>query len=433
MINHMTYQEAVDYLYNATPQFQQIGAAAYKPGLDTVRALSRLNGDSHAMYPTIHVAGTNGKGSTAHTIAAVLQAAGYRVGLFTSPHLVDFRERIRVNGEKIPQAEVTAWLEKYIAASPSLSPSFFELTTVLAFDWFAKAGVDVAVIEVGLGGRLDSTNIITPVLSVITNISFDHTAQLGNTLSAIASEKAGIIKHGIPAILGEGDIPEVRDTIAAKAREVGAPFTVASDQPAFSKVVRSSETVTYLDTPFGPRITAQLSGECQTRNAATIFTALLQLRQAGFDIPDDAVARGFAEVCSLTGLAGRWMRLVGSPVTIADTGHNVGGWQYLADSLSAWPAGKVRCILGFVNDKDINSILTLLPRDAVYYFTRASVPRALDPQLLLDAARCHGIDGTIYPDVAVAIAAARADAATDDLIFIGGSTFIVADALASLP
>lgn len=429
----MTYQEAVQYLYNATPQFQQIGAAAYKPGLDTVRTLSRLNGDTHTAYPTIHIAGTNGKGSTAHTIAAVLQSAGYRVGLFTSPHLIDFRERIRVNGEKIPEAEVIAWLEKYLAADFGISPSFFELTTVMAFDWFAKAGVDIAVIEVGLGGRLDSTNIITPVLSVITNISFDHTAQLGNTLTAIATEKAGIIKPGIPVVLGEGDIPQVREVFVQRAAELGVPLHIASDHIPFSGVTRTPATVTYHDTPFGPSIEAELTGDCQTRNAATILTALLQLRKAGFTIPDDAVIRGFATVCELTGLAGRWMHIADAPLTIADTGHNVGGWQYLAPALSSWTAGKVRCILGFVNDKDISSILSLLPRDAVYYFTRASVPRALDPDTLQQIAASHGIHGDVSPDVTTALTAARAEASPSDLIFIGGSTFIVADALPLFP
>ena len=429
----MTYQEAVQYLYNATPQFQQIGAAAYKPGLDTVRTLSRLNGDTHTAYPTIHIAGTNGKGSTAHTIAAVLQSAGYRVGLFTSPHLIDFRERIRVNGEKIPEAEVIAWLEKYLAADFGISPSFFELTTVMAFDWFAKAGVDIAVIEVGLGGRLDSTNIITPVLSVITNISFDHTAQLGNTLTAIATEKAGIIKPGIPVVLGEGDIPQVREVFVQRAAERGVPLHIASDHIPFSGVTRTPATVTYHETPFGPSIETELTGDCQTRNAATILTALLQLRRAGFTIPDDAVLRGFATVCELTGLAGRWMHIADAPLTIADTGHNVGGWQYLAPALSSWTAGKVRCILGFVNDKDISSILSLLPRDAVYYFTRASVPRALDPDTLQQIAASHGIHGDVYPDVTTALTAARTEASPSDLIFIGGSTFIVADALPLFP
>lgn len=430
----MTYKEAVEYLYNATPQFQQIGAAAYKPGLDTVRRLSRLNGESHKKYPTIHIAGTNGKGSTAHTIAAVMQSAGYRVGLFTSPHLIDFRERIRVNGDMIPESEVVLRLEKYLrdTAENSISPSFFELTTVMAFDWFAKAGVDIAVIEVGLGGRLDSTNIITPVLSVITNISFDHTAQLGNTLSAIASEKAGIIKPGIPVVLGEGDIPEVREVIVDKANEAAAPVFIASDNIPFDKAVRSLEETTYIGTPFGNTVKAALSGHCQTRNAATIFTALLQLRKAGYNITDEAVARGFARVCDMTGLAGRWMRLSDSPLTIADTGHNIGGWQYLAPALESWQHGKLRCILGFVNDKDISSILSLLPRDAVYYFTRASVPRALDPETLQCIAAGNGIDGTIWPDVASAITAARADASPRDLIFIGGSTFVVADAIDSL-
>lgn len=412
----MTYNQAVEYLYNATPQFQQIGAAAYKPGLGNVIALSAMNGDSHRSFRSVHVAGTNGKGSTAHTLAAVLQSAGYRVGLFTSPHLVDFRERIRVNGEKIPQDEVVAWLERYLAAEPDIAPSFFELTTVMAFDWFAKSKVDIAVVEVGLGGRLDSTNIINPILSVITNISFDHTAQLGNTLASIASEKAGIIKPGVPVVLGEGDIPEVRDVVIEKARKESAPLYIASDDIPFSHFERQADHITYFDTPFGARLDAALSGDCQTRNAATILAALLRLRQIGLHIPDSAVAGGMANVCELTGLAGRWMKLADAPLTIADTGHNIGGWQYLATTLAAWQKGQVRCVLGFVNDKDINSILSLIPGNVHCYFTRASVPRALDPVELLAIARSHGLDGPVFDDVASAVRAARDQASPDDLV-----------------
>lgn len=430
----MTYQEAIDYLYNATPQFQQIGAAAYKPGLDTVTRLSDLYGNPHRKYPVIHVGGTNGKGSTAHTLAAVLQSAGYKVGLFTSPHLVDFRERIRIDGHMMPREDVVSWLDDYLAHDTGLQPSFFELTTIMAMDWFAKSNVDVAVIEVGLGGRLDSTNIVTPVLSVITNISFDHMAQLGDTLPAIASEKAGIIKPGIPVVIGESaQLPEVRQVFLDRARDVGAPIVLADDLPLFSSVDKDSDglSLIYSDTPFGSSLRSCLTGDCQPHNALTIMHSLLQLRQLGFNIPDSSVAEGFSNVTSLTGLMGRWMRLAENPTVIADTGHNEGGWRHLAPRLTEIAScTRLRMVIGFVNDKDINHILCLMPKDAEYFFTQASVPRALPSLSLMERAQQEGLKGNAYPSVAEAIEAAKDGAEPDSVIFVGGSTFVVADALA---
>ena len=425
----MTYDQAIDFLYTQLPMFQRVGAPAYKPGLDTSIALAATFGNPQDSYKTIHVGGTNGKGSTAHTLAAILQAAGYRTGLYTSPHLVDFRERIRVDGKMMPREEVTGFVERYMKLGFDKSPSFFELTMVMAFEYFAKAKVDVAVIEVGLGGRLDSTNIISPCLSVITNISKDHTQFLGDTLPAIASEKAGIIKPGVPVVIGESE-GDVREVFAVKAESVGAPVRYADDETPYSAAVAVDGDILYRDTPFGD-ITGALSGECQPKNAATIMVAVDELRKAGWHIDDRDVRKGFAEVCSMTGLMGRWMRIGEAPFTVCDTGHNTGGWQYLARQLDASPGVK-HVVIGFVNDKDVTSILKMLPADARYYFTRASIARALDEKVLAENAGALGLKGTAYPAVGEAYAAARSAASPSDTIFIGGSTFVVADLLTML-
>lgn len=431
----MTYDETIEFLYSQTPQFQQIGAAAYKPGLGTVIALSEKFGNPHRRLRCIHVGGTNGKGSTAHSLASVLQAAGFKVGLFTSPHLLDFRERIRINGNMIPREEVTEFVERCRECDAlAAKPSFFELTTVMAFDWFAREKVDVAVIEVGLGGRLDSTNIITPELSVLTNISLDHVAQLGDTLPQIASEKAGIIKPGVPAVIGEAD-GRVREVFERKAAEVGAPVRFACDGGIFEP----GGEPRLADTPRGERLTAdtrtfgpvefELTGDCQQRNLATIICALEQLTDR-FTVTPVSVCTGLATVNESTGLAGRWMTLSQTPLTICDTGHNIGGWEWLGPRLASHK-GKLIMVIGFVNDKDTSHILPLMPRDAEYIFTRASVPRALPAEELAIRAESAGLRGHTAPDVETALVMAReaAGAETDAMIFVGGSTFIVADAL----
>lgn len=431
----MTYDETIEFLYSQTPQFQQIGAAAYKPGLGTVIALSEKFGNPHRRLRCIHVGGTNGKGSTAHSLASVLQAAGFKVGLFTSPHLLDFRERIRINGNMIPREEVTGFVERCRECDAlAAKPSFFELTTVMAFDWFAREKVDVAVIEVGLGGRLDSTNIITPELSVITNISLDHVAQLGDTLPQIASEKAGIIKPGVPAVVGEAD-GNVREVFERKAAEVGAPVRFACDGGIFEP----GGEPRLADTPRGERLTAdtrtfgpvefELTGDCQQRNLATIICALEQLTDR-FTVTPVSVCTGLATVNESTGLAGRWMTLSQTPLTICDTGHNIGGWEWLGPRLASHK-GKLIMVIGFVSDKDTSHILPLMPRDAEYIFTRASVPRALPAEELARRAQSAGLRGRTAPDVATALIMAREVAGDepDAMIFVGGSTFIVADAL----
>ena len=408
------------------PMFQRIGASAYKPGLDTSLTLDAAFGNSHRKYRTIHVGGTNGKGSTSHSLAAVLQKSGYKVGLYTSPHLVDFRERIRVNGEMIPQDDVIDFVERYQAMNLGVTPSFFELTMVMAFEYFAKAGVDVAVIEVGLGGRLDSTNIITPELCVITNISFDHMQFLGNTLTSIASEKAGIIKHDIPVVIGESE-GDVRKVFADKANEVGAPIRYADDECPYGDVSEVPEGLKYEDTPFGD-IISDLSGACQPHNMATILTAIDWLRRMGWSLPDEAIRDGLKDVCGITGLMGRWMKLGDAPLRVCDTGHNTGGWQYIARQLETVPGVK-HIVIGFVNDKDVTHILEMMPRDARYYFTRASVARALPAENLLEQAKKIGLRGEAYNSVSDAYKAACNDASDFDTVFVGGSTFIVADLL----
>lgn len=424
----MTYEETLDFLYSRLPMFQRIGSAAYKVGLDTSLALSQMYGDPHRAYRTIHVAGTNGKGSTSHTLAAILQQSGYKVGLYTSPHLVDFRERIRVNGEKISRDYVIGFVQKYLGQNAQLTPSFFELTMMMAFDYFRAEKVDVAVIEVGLGGRLDSTNIISPDLSIITNISFDHTQFLGNTLPKIASEKAGIIKPKTPVVIGsaEGDVKEV---FVQKAQKENAEIIFAQGT---YECQRDAEGRWQVNTPEFGTITAELQGECQAENCLTIINAVKQLLGLGYTITPEAVREGFAHVCSLTGLMGRWMKIGQKPLRICDTGHNVGGIAHIVEQLQKERTGVLRVIIGFVNDKDVTHILEMMPKDAVYYFTQAQLPRALDARKVKEQASRFGLQGDTYASVPEAYKAATEQATEDDFIYIGGSTFIVADLLAGI-
>ena len=421
------YNDAIEFLYTSMPMFQRVGASAYKPGLDTVKLLDEAFGNPHLKYKTIHIAGTNGKGSTAHTIAAILQSAGYRVGLYTSPHLVDFRERIRVNGAMISHEVVVNFVNRYRAMSLDCHPSFFELTMTMAFEYFANEKVDIAVIETGLGGRLDSTNIITPILSIITNISFDHTAFLGNTLTAIAAEKAGIIKPSIPVVIGEAQ-GEVREVFQQKADEQNSPIYFAEDVARFDTIEPLQDGLLYKNTPYGD-IIGELMGDCQPKNAATILTALPLLAECGIKVSAQSVKDGFAHVGSLTGLMGRWMTLHRNPHVVCDTGHNVGGWEYLSCRLKSID-GTLHMIIGFVNDKDVSHILEMMPKTAKYYFTNASIERAMPVNQLAEIATKCGLVGFQYPSVEDAYKAALANATPTDTIFIGGSTFIVADLLA---
>lgn len=421
----MNYNETLDFLYNKTPMFQSIGAGAYKPGLNNVLAIAALYDNPHKKIKTIHVGGTNGKGSVAHTLAAILQAAGYRTGLFTSPHLVDFRERIRIDGEMIPEDEVTGFVERFIAlGGESLQPSFFELTTVMALDYFARKDVDIAVMEVGLGGRLDCTNIITPELSIITNISFDHTALLGNTLTQIATEKAGIIKPHVPVVIGESD-GAVREVFAAKADATASPIYFADDSKHVDIVRREPDDIIYRIDGQG-ELSAQLTGDCQPKNTATIICAVERLKGLGYTLPFSAVAEGFGHVCQMTGLMGRWMKLSDKPVIICDTGHNPGGWTYLSQRLDTF-GDKLHIVIGFVSDKDVSAILSMMPRKAHYHFVSPSVKRGMDSFVLAAHATEAGLTGTASPTLGMGIEIALSAMEEGDTLFVGGSTFVVAD------
>ncbi|MCH5179303.1 MAG: bifunctional folylpolyglutamate synthase/dihydrofolate synthase [Prevotellaceae bacterium] len=428
----MDYRETVEYLYRCVPMFQNIGAQGYKEGLSNTLALDEHLGHPHRSYRTIHVGGTNGKGSCSHTIAAILQSAGYKVGLYTSPHLVSFRERIRVNGEMVSEDYIVRFVEEHRSFFEPLQLSFFELTTAMAFKYFELQQVDIAVVEVGLGGRLDCTNIITPTLSVITNISFDHTQFLGNTLAAIAAEKAGIIKSGIPVVVGESN-DETKPVFVAKVEEVNTTIIFAEENAEVLKTEHDFEnaTVQYSTKNFG-KIQGELTGLCQEKNANTILHAIMQLRQANLNIYDDDVRRGFANVCEMTGLMGRWQLLQDNPRAVCDTGHNEGGFRYIVRQLEQQDCKRLHIVFGMVNDKDISAVLSMLPENAVYYFAKANVHRALDENDLRQRAMHYGLEGNAYPTVIKAYEAALRNAEPDDFIFVGGSSYVVADLLAHL-
>lgn len=425
------YRRVVDELDNGYAAFHKVGAKAYDPGLGTTRTLASRLGNPQDAFRCIHVGGTNGKGSTAHTLAAILGEAGYKVGLYTSPHILDFRERIRVDGKMIEKEAVIDFMERFRELKGAIVPSYFELLTLMAFDYFVRCKVDVAVIEVGLGGRLDSTNIIHPELSIITNISLDHTALLGNTEEAIAAEKAGIIKPGVPAVIGRAE-GAVRKVFADKAMQEGAPIYFAGDYEMFTSAVSDGTHIVYESTEWGI-IYGELCGDCQIENTATIMTAVDVLQNESFHIPAEAVRRGFENVCELTGLMGRWMHLAHRPEIICDTGHNIGGWRYLGPALRELAAkGTLHVVLGFVSDKDVDSIMAELPREASYYFATPGVDRAREASSTAAVAAAHGIKGCAFPSVKEALENALSATSPDDTVFIGGSTFVVADALSAL-
>lgn len=408
--------------------YQRIGKAAYKADLNNTLALDAHFDHPHRMYATIHVAGTNGKGSVSHMLASVLQESGYTVGLYTSPHLSDFRERIRVNGDMIPENYVTEFVEKNRDYFTRLQPSFFEMTVAMALHYFADRKVDIAVIETGLGGRLDSTNIITPLLSVITNISRDHTALLGNTPEAIASEKAGIIKAGIPVVIGTRQ-PESAPVFEATAASQNAPLLFASDH---WKIVPANVPGTFdalkNDEPRFKNLQPDLLGDYQRFNLATVLESISVLRQQkALTLPTEAIYRGIARVTANTGLLGRWQVISRSPYTVLDTAHNEAGLRCTMAQVARTPHKRLHIVLGVVNDKEIDHILPLFPTDATYYFTQASIPRALDAGLLATKAHTAGLRGEVYATVPEAYAAACAAADPEDLIYVGGSTFVVGD------
>lgn len=422
----MNYQETIDYLFNVTPLFQNIGRDAYKEGLDNTIILDNHFNNPHKKFRTIHIAGTNGKGSCSHTIAAILQSAGYKTGLYTSPHLIDFSERIKVNGEPIEKEFVIDFVKQNKDFFEPLHPSFFELTTAMAFLYFAEKKVDVAVIEVGLGGRLDCTNIITPDLSIITNISFDHTQFLGNTLKDIAKEKAGIIKEKKPVIIGEYT-PETKTVFEDKAKSTNSDIIFAEDNKLINGYKQTENGLLLYKSDKIKDLYGELNGLYQVKNTNTILNAVYKLIGLGYNIDETNIKNGFRNVCHLTGLMGRWQKLEENPTIICDTGHNIGGMKYIVEQLSRMKYDKLHIIIGMVNDKDINGVISLLPKNAKYYFTQASVKRALPAEQVKKIANNHGLKGEAYSSVEKALTIAKNNAKENDLIFIGGSTFIVAD------
>ena len=425
----MTYDQTIKYLYDRLPVFHQIGGAAYKPGLDNSIQLMNALDNPQNNYRTIHIAGTNGKGSVSHMLAAVLQSSGYKVGLYTSPHLVDFRERIRVNGEMIHQQYVVDFVEKHKSLFDRIEPSFFEATMAMAFDYFNDSDIDVAVIEVGLGGRLDSTNIINPELSVITNISFDHMGFLGDTLEKIAFEKAGIIKRNTPVVIGEA-LPETTPVFELKVMKEDSPICYAEKyiQVTFKKYENGCMVV---ETSDNKNYQIGLTGFYQLKNIATTLTAIDQLNELDFTIPNKAIAKGLKEVTEITGLQGRWQILGHDPLVIADTGHNVAGFQYIVEQIKAQKCKTLRIVIGMVNDKDIRGVLALLPVKAQYYFTQAAIERALPAIDLKEKGEMYHLKGMAYSSVKQAVKAALNEADQKDFIFIGGSNFVVGEALSN--
>lgn len=429
----MNYNQTIQFLYSQLPAYHRIGKAAYKNDLDNSLALDEYFGRPHTRYQTIHIAGTNGKGSVSHMIASVLMEAGYKTGLYTSPHLKDFRERIKINGKMIAKSDVISFMNRHSSFLLSLKPSFFEMAVAMAFDYFAVNSVDIAVIETGLGGRLDSTNIIIPVLSIITNVGHDHMDLLGDSLEKIAYEKAGIIKNLVPVIIGETQA-ESADIFIERAKDKESEILFADQNYScvfnnvnyhtgkrrFSVEEKASGKVFH-----GKTI---LSGVYQLKNIQVVFQSLRKLqgiiRCDNFNIP-----AGIEKTVSNTGLMGRWQVIGKHPLIICDTGHNREGLGYVLDQLMTIPKRKLHIVVGFVSDKDLNSVLPLFPADAVYYFTKASVPRALNEKILRSEAEKWSLAGSCYSDVKSAVAGAKANSTYDDVIFIGGSTFVVAEAL----
>ena len=429
----MTYEQTLEFLYNQFPAYHRIGKAAYKDNLDNSIKLDDHSGNPHKNFMSIHVAGTNGKGSVSHMVASVLQEAGYKTGLYTSPHLKDFRERIRVNGLMIPEDEVVDFVDKNNEIIAFLKPSFFEITVSMAFTFFAKSKIDIAVIEVGLGGRLDSTNIINPILSVITNIGYDHMDLLGDTLEKIAVEKAGIIKKYAPVVISETQ-NETRAIFISRAHEAESEinfadqnFTCILDEDSKMKGERKY-MIRDINEGFSYEGITALAGDYQAKNLMAVFQIFKSLK-GSIRYSKDNIEEGIAKVIVNTGLSGRWQILGTKPLMICDTGHNKEGLEYIINQVSRITKTGLHMIIGFVNDKDLTSILPLFPQDAVYYFTRASVPRALDEYVLQTKAGGSGLKGECYPDVKSAMKSAMKAAGENDVIFIGGSTFIVADAI----
>jgi dihydrofolate synthase/folylpolyglutamate synthase len=429
----MNYQQTLDYIYRSLPMFHRIGAAAYKNDLDNTLALSRLTEHPENSFPSIHIAGTNGKGSVSHLLASILQESGYRTALFTSPHLKDFRERMRVNGKMIPKSAVTEFFKLYRSSFEPLQPSFFEITFALAMWWFSAEKPEIAVIETGMGGRLDSTNIISPLVSVITNIGYDHRQFLGDTLEKIAIEKAGIIKPGIPVVIGESKSPS-EEVFRNKAKELGSPIYFADreyDVNSFRFAMRPSPhlemEVWRSSTVYLKKLSTPLAGLYQLKNCLSVLKATDILQQNGFAITEETILQGFNKVRQNTGIQGRWQFISREPLVLCDTGHNIDGIREVVRQLRFIPHEQLHMVFGMVEDKERDDILDILPRAARYYFCKPGVPRGLDAKLLAEDALKYGIEGSVWPSVTQALEEAKRSAGPKDLIFVGGSTFVVAE------
>nr|WP_294872287.1 folylpolyglutamate synthase/dihydrofolate synthase family protein [uncultured Pedobacter sp.] len=426
----MNYEQTIDYLYRKLPMFTRVGAVAFKKDLHNTIAMCERLGNPQNKFKTIHIGGTNGKGSTSHMLAAIFQQAGYKTGLYTSPHLKDFRERIRINGEMVSKDFVIDFVDQQQEIIEELSPSFFEVTVAMAFSYFSEQNVDIAIIEVGLGGRLDSTNVITPELSVITNISLDHTNILGNTLKEIAGEKAGIIKPSIPIVIGESH-PETDQVFIQKAQDTQSPILFADRQMQISKSVKEDDYLNVSISQNGKvlieNLLLDLTGTYQLKNILTVIQAVETLRTLDFKIDNDALYAALKDVKGLTGLMGRWQTLSKNPLVVCDTGHNIAGITEVMQNINDTPHNKLHVVIGMVKDKDISGVLNLLPAKATYYFCQPQLERALPAQELANEAEKHGLRGSVFSTVELAINAAKKNANADDLIYIGGSTFVVAE------
>ncbi|MCD6018514.1 MAG: dihydrofolate synthase [Bacteroidetes bacterium] len=428
----MTYQQTLDYLFSKLPMYQRIGAAAYKANLDNTVAICNALGNPEKKIKCVHVAGTNGKGSSSHMLAAILQQAGYKTGLYTSPHLVDFRERIRINGKMIPKAEVVKFVEDYKNVFEKIEPSFFEWTVGLALHYFSQHEIDVVIMEVGLGGRLDSTNVITPVCSLITNIGMDHVNLLGDTLPKIATEKAGIIKGRVPVVISQTQL-EVISVFNDTAKNLKAPVEFADKNYKVLSTIHKDElfSVELLHKKTNTKHVYELDlqGSYQVKNLMGVLTTIEILTQKGFIIEEKDITVALKNVQKITGLQGRWQIISSKPLVIADTGHNEDGIKEVLENLKRYEFKTLHFVLGVVNDKDITKILKLLPKNAIYYFCKAGIPRALDENELSAQAQKIGLEGKKFKTVQEAVDKAKKQARVNDLVFIGGSTFTVADAL----
>jgi len=427
----MNYEDTLDYLYQRTPAFHKIGSLAYKPGLERSLALDEVSGNPHKRFKCIHIAGTNGKGSVAHMLAAVLQASGYKVGLYTSPHLLDFSERIRINGHPITKQFVVDFVGKNIKFIESEKLSFFELTSAMAFDYFRHKKVNYAIIETGLGGKSDSTNIIKPVVSVITSISLDHTQYLGKTISSIAYEKAGIMKRTVPVVIGETHDEGLKQLFRSKAFEVSAPIFFSTQKDTLLDAEMQTDGSWVYDTVHYGMLTGELRGPAQKINTQTVLSTLKVLSSVGAQIRIAAIRKGFKHTSQMTGLMGRWQELQLNPKVICDIGHNVGAWEINKRMLfyESERHDKTHIVLGISNDKDIDGILSMMPRNATYYFTQADSDRAFPAEELTKKGKFYGLFGKFYPTVELAVIAALKNASPNDFILISGSVFVAGEAI----